>query len=222
MIEIKELKKEYGDRTVIDIDYLKINDGELAVITGPNGSGKSTLLKLIAKTVKKTQGEIALSGDVLYLPQQSIALSKTVLGNIMYCAKGSKADSRKRAEELIAQMGLEALKDKKATGLSGGELQKTALCRLLINKCDLLLLDEPTASADIESTEIIENAILDYKKKTGCTVIMATHSPAQAKKMADRVIMLCDGKVAEDGSPEALLKNPSGEWGRKFISQWTI
>lgn len=222
MIEINYLIKKYAGRTVLDIDSLKIEDGETLVVIGPNGSGKSTLLKLISGIIKPSGGSVSGCEGVLYLPQQSLAFSKSVEDNILLCANCCKAEAKAKAEKLIGLMGLEHLKDKKANTLSGGELQKTALCRLLINKCGVLVLDEPTGPADIESAETIRNAIKEYKTETGCTVVMTTHSPAEAKTMADRLIMLYDGKIIEDGRPDEMLLSPRTEWGEKFISQWKI
>ena len=222
MIEIRNLRKTYGERTVLNIKELKIKEGETVVLIGPNGSGKTTLLKILAGVLKKTDGEINMNETVLYLPQQSIAFSKTVLKNVLFCAKGSKKENEKRAEELLSSLGLSELKNKKAKGLSGGELQRLALARVLINDCSLLLLDEPSSAADIEGGEIIEKALLDYRKRTGCTIIMTTHSPAQARHMATRIIMLHNGEIAEDEVSDFLLSSPSTEWGRKFISQWQL
>ena len=114
------------------------------------------------------------------------------------------------------------LADKNAKGLSGGECQRLALGRILINKCDLLLLDEPSSAADIEGTEIIENAIKRYREETGCAILMTTHSPRQALNLADRIIMLREGRIVEEGRPEQLLSAPQTEWGRKFIGMWKI
>lgn len=222
MIEIKSLEKKYGSRTVLSIDSLSIDEGESVVIIGPNGSGKTTLLRILAGTLKPDGGSFGGCGSVLYLPQQSTAFDKTVEKNILFGARGEKEKARQRTAELMILLQLDSLKDKKATTLSGGELQKTALCRLLINDCELLILDEPTNAADIEGAELIRRAVLEYKARNGCTLIMTTHSPAEAKAMASRIIMLHDGRVIEDGSPEKLLENPSTEWGRKFISQWKL
>ena len=119
-------------------------------------------------------------------------------------------------------MNLINLKDKNARTLSGGECQRLALSRILVKEADFIILDEPTSAADIEGTEIMEKAICDYKEKYGCGVIMTTHSPHQAKIMGDRIIMLCDGKVAEDGKTADILESPKNEWSKKFISQWKI
>ncbi len=222
MIEITNLLKKYGDRTVLEIDSLTVADGETAAIIGPNGSGKSTLLKILGGIIKQSGGVISKPESILYLPQQSTPFDKTVIKNILFGAKGDREAAREKADALISELRLTGLRDKKAGTLSGGELQKTALCRLLINNCELLLLDEPTAAADIEGAELIRKAIIKYKEKTGCTLIMTTHSPAEAKAMADRIIMLHDGRIIEDGSPEKLLESPSTEWGKKFISQWKL
>lgn len=222
MIEIKNLTKKYGDRTVLEINTVTVKDGEAIAVIGPNGSGKSTLLKILGGIIRQTDGTVSGNGNMLYLPQQSTPFDMSVEKNILYGAKGDKEKAKQKADALISALGLKELKDKKATGLSGGELQKTALCRLLVNDCKLLLLDEPTNAADIEGAELIRQAVKDYREKTGCTLIMTTHSPAEAKAMADRIIMLHDGKIIEDGSPDELLESPSTEWGKKFISQWKL
>lgn len=222
MIKITNLLKKYGDRTVLDIENLTVTDGETVAIIGPNGSGKSTLLKILGGIIRQSEGTISKPDSVLYLPQQSTPFDKTVVKNILFGAKGDKEKSKKKADALISELGLTGLRDKKATTLSGGELQKTALCRLLINNCELLLLDEPTAAADIEGAELIRKAIIKYREETGCTLIMTTHSPAEAKAMADRIIMLHDGKITEDSSPDNLFESPSTQWGKKFISQWKL
>ena len=221
MIKLHNIKKTYGERTVLDVESITFNKGETVAIVGPNGSGKSTLLKIIADTIKADAGEIKIDGKLLYLPQQSIPFRKSVRKNILYSMVCS--DNKDiRCDEVLSKLGLSHLADKNAKGLSGGEAQRLALGRILVNDCDFLLLDEPSSSADIEGTEIIEKAITDYKNKTGCGVIMTTHSPVQALKLAERVIMLCDGKIVEDGRPEELLVNPKTQWGKKFISMWKL
>ena len=221
MIKLLNIKKTYGERTVLDVESITFNKGETVAIVGPNGSGKSTLLKIIADTIKANAGEIKIDGKLLYLPQQSIPFRKSVRKNILYsmvCLDNKDI----RCDEVLSKLGLSHLADKNAKGLSGGEAQRLALGRILVNDCDFLLLDEPSSAADIEGTEIIENAIRSYKDKTGCGVIMTTHSPIQSLKLADRIIMLCDGKIVEDGKPVELLHNPKTEWGKKFISMWVL
>jgi len=221
MLEINDLKKIYGDRTVLNIDKLKMNKGETVVIVGPNGSGKSTLLKILSGVSTKSEGSFGFDGELYYLPQQSIPFRKSVRKNILFSAKDS-TNKEQRCNELLKELQLMHLADKNAKGLSGGECQRLALGRILINKCDLLLLDEPSSAADIEGTEIIENAIKRYREETGCAILMTTHSPRQALNLADRIIMLREGRIVEEGRPEQLLSAPQTEWGRKFIGMWKI
>lgn len=221
MIKILNLKKQYGDRTVLNIPELTVNKGETVVVVGPNGSGKSTLLRILAGVISKTDGEFSINGDIYYLPQQSIPFSKSVKENILFSAKDSK-ETEKRCDDILSELSLSHLANKKAKKLSGGECQRLALGRIIINQCDFLLLDEPTSAVDIEGTEIIESVIKKYKQETGCGILMTTHSPKQAKNLADRVIMLNEGQIAEQGSPYELLSNPQTEWGKKFIDMWKI
>lgn len=221
MIKIKNLTKKYGDRTVLSIDSLTVKKGEAVVIVGPNGSGKSTLLKILSGVIRPDEGEFSVKGRLLYLPQHSIPFSKTVRKNVLFSLADSK-NREERCEEILGKMKLLHLKDKSAKTLSGGECQRLALSRVLINEADFLILDEPSSAADIESAEIMERAVREYREKHGCGIIMTTHSPGQAKKMADRIIMLCDGRVIEDGKAADILKSPENEWSKKFISQWKI
>lgn len=221
MIEINKLTKSYGDRKVLSVDCLKIKKGETVAVIGPNGSGKSTLLKILSGVIESTSGEFSISGKVLYLPQQSIPFKKTVKNNLTFSFKGN-GDKEKKAQEILSALELTELSDKNARGLSGGEGQRLALGRVLMNACDFLLLDEPSSAADIEGTEIIERAIRAYKEKTGCGILMTTHSPAQARKLADRIIILYKGEIAEEGTPEELADSPKSLWGKKFIDSWNF
>lgn len=219
MVEIRSLKKSYGERTVLSIESLHIKKGETVALTGPNGSGKSTLLKLLAGVTAPGEGEFSYEGKMLYLPQSSIAFNMSVMKNLTYSME--KPDE-KLCEKVLEELKLTHLKNKNAKSLSGGERQRLAFGRILVNRCDLLLLDEPTSAVDIEGAQIIEKALKKYRKDTGCTVIIATHSPVQAKKIADRIIMLGNGLVQEDLSARDIMINPVSEWGRKFIESWKL
>lgn len=221
MIVVNGLKKIYGERTVLNIDSLTVRKGETVVIVGPNGSGKSTLLKILAGTLEKSSGKHRTDGEILYLPQQSVPFSKTVRKNIYFSMRDT-SDKEKHCNDILKELSLSHLGDKNAKVLSGGECQRLALGRIIVNNADFLLLDEPSSAADIEGTEIIEEALKKYKEKTGCGILMTTHSPRQAKNLADRIIMLNCGEIAEEGSPDELILNPQTEWGKKFIDMWKI
>ncbi len=217
MINVKNLKKCYGERTVLDIPELRITDGETVAFAGANGSGKTTLLRILAGLLKATEGEFNAPKKILYLPQQSYAFRGDLMKNIML----GGAD-KNEAEQLLETLELSHLKDKKASSLSGGELQRLALCRLLVRDCRLLLLDEPTSACDAKGAELVISAVKNYQKKHGCTVLMNTHSPVLAANAADRLIILNGGKVEADGVPKEVLMHPETDWAKSFIAGWKI
>lgn len=215
MIEIKNLKKTYKERTVLDIDKLVIDNGTILAVAGANGSGKSTLLRILACQLKATEGEIASPETSLYMPQQAYAFRGNLIDNITL----SGADNQ-TAEKLLEKLELSHLAEKKATSLSGGELQRLSLCRVLSKKAELLLLDEPTSACDVRGAELVVRAIKDYQKENGCTVIMSTHAPALALKAADRMIILGNGKIEADSTPADIFNKPETDWAKSFTAGW--
>lgn len=220
MPEIENLTKNYGEKTVLSIDRLTIQKGETLAVTGPNGSGKSTLLKILAGLIKADSGTADGFGKVLYMPQSSYAFSMSVEKNVLYAMSGD--DKAERAEKILKRLGLYDLKDRNAKKLSGGETQRLALARLLVCECDTLVLDEPSGAVDIDGTDYVWRAIEEYKKENGCTVIFSTHSPFEAGKHAERIILLHNGQVLEDEKPSDFFKEQKSEWGKKFIAQFSV
>lgn len=220
MIELKDVKKNYGDRTVLCVDLLKIKKGERLSLTGANGSGKSTLLKIIAGIIT-CDGYVEVPQKVLYMPQKTVLFDMSVLHNVTYSLNGKRKEKEEKAMEALRKTGLSELYNKNALTLSGGEAARLALARILVNDCDVLLLDEPTGAVDVEGTEIVEKALREYTEKNGCTLITATHSPLQAKRLSERVIMLQDGRIAEDCTPEEFFLAPKTDFGKKFVSMWS-
>ncbi|MGN0534911.1 MAG: ATP-binding cassette domain-containing protein [Eubacterium sp.] len=218
MIKLEDVKKYYGEKLVLDINSLSISNGERVALVGANGSGKSTLLKLISRVIAPSEGDITTDGEIIYMPQSNYAFNKSVIKNVLLGTKAPK----EQAEQLLRQMEISEFANKNAKNLSGGELQKVALCRTIIRNSNVLLLDEPTSEMDLHSTNIAENAILDYIKKENATLIISTHSPSQAKKLADRIIILNNGVIVEDGSIDETINAPKTSWGEEFLSQWII
>ena len=215
MIEIKNLKKTYRERTVLDIDNLTVNDGEILAVAGANGSGKTTLLRILAGQLKVTQGEIVAPKNMLYMPQQAYAFRGNLIDNITL----SGAD-RETAKVLLEKLELSHLAEKKATSLSGGELQRLSLCRVLSKKAQLLLLDEPTSACDVKGAELVVEAIKNYREENNCTVIMSTHAPALALTAADRMIILNNGVIEADGTPADIFNKPETDWAKSFTAGW--
>lgn len=198
MIKIKNLKKLYSDRTVLDIPELEIRKGEHTILTGHNGSGKSTLLRILAGTENKTEGEVQTEGQIYYLPQQSLPFNKSVKGNILYCLDGKRKDKQELCEKMLVAFDLKHLENKNAKTLSGGECQRLALSRVLCKKGDIILLDEPSSAADSKGRGLINSLIGDYCEKTGCTLVMTTHTGEYPDLKNLRIIELCDGKIKTD------------------------
>lgn len=217
MIEIKQLKKRYGERTVLDIESLRAEPGETVAFAGANGSGKTTLLRILAGLTRTSEGTVHMPEKVLYMPQQCYAFRGTLIQNIRLTG----ADEQ-RAKAALEAVQLAQLANKKARSLSGGELQRLALCRLLVQECEVLLLDEPTSACDAQGAQLMMQAIEQYHREHNCTVLMSTHSPLLAANAADRLILLHDGKAVADGKPKEILAHPESAWAKSFIAGWRI
>lgn len=204
MIEIKSLTKLYGDRRVLDIDYLNIKKGELVILKGHNGSGKSTLLKILAGIEEKSEGEVRTEGNIFYLPQQSVPFNRSVRSNLLFCLDTDKKSKNEICDRVLRAFNLKHLENKNAKTLSGGECQRLALARVLCRKSDIILLDEPSSAADSEGRRLINELICRYRNETGCTVVMTTHTGELPCEKKMRIIELCDGKIISDEGGELL------------------
>ena len=216
MIEIHNLQKRLSKSFCIDIENLIIPDGITAFI-GPNGSGKSTLIRLIAGILKPDKGEIITKSRIGCLPQSSYPFRGSADDNLKLVCK-----DKKRRAELLELCGLSEKKNADCRTFSGGEKQRMFIARILAGDFDSLLLDEPTNALDVESSDIIRNALISHSKDKNISIVMSTHSPAEAKNMADYIVMLNDGQVAEHGTPSEILQSPTSAWGKKFLSQWVL
>ena len=225
MIEIRGLKQFYGERCVLDIPALSIARGESLALIGPNGCGKTTLLRLLAGTLKPDMGTISTGtlprGAIGYLPQKPYAFDLSVLRNVEL----SLSDERNREQlalEALERVGLVHLRHARGNRLSGGELQRMALARVLVKPRELLLLDEPTASADILAIDQIERALETYRAETGCTLVFSSHAPSQALRLSGRVLALDAGRIGELGETDEVLHSPKAESTRAFLEHWKI
>lgn len=225
IIELKNAKKIYGKRTVLDLDSLEFREAGTYAVIGPNGSGKTTLLKLIAGIVEMDDGQILYDGGALnsrkyisYLPQKPYIFDMTILENICSGIK-ERSDCKKTAWDAIINAGLENIAGINARSVSGGEAQKTAVLRTLVLDREVILLDEPAASIDIANMERIEECIRSMRRKSS-TVIFTTHDPSQALRLADTVLVLMDGRLVEKGPAEDVLGAPVNEATRAFLNNW--
>ena len=218
-VELGTVRKQYGDRVVLDTGPFELESGHSYALVGPNGSGKSTLLRILAGVATYE------SLTVGYMPQKSYVFGFTVFRNVslaLATANLSRDEVAKRVEQALAAVGMEDMADARGGGLSGGEAQRVALARLLVQDLDVMLLDEPTASMDIAGTMLVEKALQEYRDRTGCMLVTATHAPSQARRISDTAIMLSAGAIVEFGETETVLSAPTSEAGREFLSYWMV
>lgn len=225
-VEIKEFSAGYGRRPVIFDINLCASKGSVTALMGRNGSGKSTLLKSICKSVQQLSGSISLfsvslcglSVDQLskaasYVPQQEVArfgfsvlemvlMARTSFGDRLY---ESKADLQ-LAEKAMFRSGCQGLKDRPATELSGGEMQRVLIARALAQECEIILMDEPTSHLDISHRLQIESLIRELRDE-GKTVILATHDFQSAASVADRIVVLDQGRVKLNDLAQTVLES---------------
>ena len=205
--------KSYGKKTVLDCPALDLPEGQITAVIGANGSGKSTLASVLAGIEASDQKRRVLSGlRIGYLPQKSYAFRMSASRNI--ALGGNDPARQKRLTEALL---LEPLAKQSAKKLSGGETARMALARLLMGNYDLLILDEPTAAMDRESTLAAERLIKEYCAGNGCAVLLITHRIQQARRMADQVLFFCGGKLAEAGSTERILTAPACPETQRFL-----
>jgi len=225
MIELTGIRKEYAQRCVLDIETIRFEKGKRYALLGTNGSGKSTLLKIIAGIIKPTAGTIKsdITGKkaIGYLPQKPYGFSFSVLKNVMMAIDvGPRREEIARAA--LDAVGMSKLVKSDASKLSGGETQRIAFARIISMRRDLLILDEPTAAADLLGIDLLEAALLNYSKENGCAVLFATHSPAQAVRLAEEVVFLHHGLVLEQGGVKQVLNEPQSREARAFFNHWKI
>jgi molybdopterin-binding protein len=215
LAELKNLTKNFGNRTVLEDVTLQIEQGEILGLLGPNGSGKTTLLKILAFLEKPTRGEVKFRGELVtdknsetmrlhsaMVFQKTLLFSTSVYNNVAYGLKVRKLPQntiKEEVEKALRLVELEGFQKRSAKKLSGGEQQRVALARALVLKTELLLLDEPTANLDPKNTRIMEEVIAKINRELKTTIVVATHNMFQAKVLPHRIALINDGKISEIG-----------------------
>ncbi len=215
LYELKNLKKTYDQRTVLNLESLKIEKNKVLGILGPNGAGKSTLLEIMAFLTRPSAGDIwfekemvnftsgkliDLRRKVVLIQQQPILFTTTVFKNVEYplkLRKTPKAERKKIVKELLELVGMEIFEHASAHKLSAGETHRVAIAQALACSPEVILMDEPTASVDMENQINIERIIKEINQKKSISVIFTTHNMIQASRLADETVFLFEGKVAQ-------------------------
>ena len=239
VLTIEHLTKEYDGQTVLNDISLDVHEGEVIVIVGPSGSGKSTLLRCINALEDIQGGEIRLRGQKIVagakdLPQirqkigmvfQSYELFPhlTVMNNILLAP--TKAQKRKKEEvaaeamTLLTRVGLADKADSLPRQLSGGQKQRVAIVRALCMHPEILLFDEVTAALDPEMVREVLEVILQLAENKR-TMLIVTHEMQFARAVADRILLLDDGRIQEDTDPETFFENPKTELAKRFLQSF--
>ena len=212
-MKLSAFSKTYEGRTVLDFPGIEVQPGKIYAVIGANGSGKSTFAKILSGIQPGDKAGKPLSGGTVgYMPQKNHAFRITTRKNILL--NGTDAS---RAENLMDAIQIRHLENKRADKLSGGETARMALARLMMNRYDLVVLDEPTAAMDMETTLLSEKLIESYVRETGCALILVTHSLQQARRIADEVWYFHKGKLLEAGGKERVLDTPETMEARQFL-----
>ena len=238
LLEIKGLKKNFGDLKVLKDVNMKIEEGEVLVLIGPSGSGKSTFLRCLNLLEQPTGGEILFKGKNILTPKFNIVDYRkhvgmclqrfnlfpfmTVLENVMYSPvhilKKDKNEMKEKAMVLLDKVGLANKANVYPDTLSGGQQQRVAIARALAMEPEMMLFDEPTSALDPELVGDVLNVMKDLAKD-GMTMAVVTHEMGFAREVADRVIFMEGGIVLEDKSPQEMFTNPEHERTREFLKR---
>lgn len=211
LLEIKNLKKSFGDNVVLKDISLSVDKGEVLAIIGPSGSGKSTLLRCITDLEEEDSGEINFDGTFgLVFQNFNLFPHHSVMKNItnapIRVQKRDKKEVFEHARKLLSQMGLEDKEDAYPCELSGGQQQRVSIARALAMNPDILFFDEPTSALDPELTGEILNVIKDLAAQN-MTMVIVTHEMAFARNVADTIIFMDGGVIVEEGSPEEVFSS---------------
>jgi sn-glycerol 3-phosphate transport system ATP-binding protein len=231
-IQLDHVVKGWGSARAVDGVSLMAEEGSLLVLLGPSGCGKSTTLRLIAGLEQPDSGTVTIGGaDVTHLTPaargiamvfQSYALFPhlSVAENIVFglrVRRVSRADRDARLKRVADIVGLSQLLDRKPSQLSGGQRQRVALGRAIIAEARVCLMDEPLSNLDAKLRHEMRVEIRALQQRLGMTMVYVTHDQTEAMTMADRVVLMRDGHVEQNGSPEELYSRPATAFTARFI-----
>jgi len=238
MIRVEGLKKSFGDINVLNGISTTVSKGEVLVILGPSGCGKSTFLRCLNLLEEPTEGnvfidDVNITGSKVNINKErqkvmmvfqhfNLFPNKTILDNLTVAPvklKGiSKPEAREKAMQLLERVGLKEKFNAYPRQLSGGQKQRVAICRALCMEPEVILFDEPTSSLDPEMVgEVL--AVMKELASSGMTMVCVTHEMGFAKEVANRILFIDDGKIAEEGTPEEIFNNPQNQRLKDFLSK---
>ncbi|MCK0111018.1 amino acid ABC transporter ATP-binding protein [Ornithinimicrobium sp. F0845] len=238
LVSMRNIVKTFGDNVVLDGVDLDVYPGEVVVLIGPSGAGKSTLLRCINGLERISSGTIEVDGQQLSYQESAMNRIRSRIGmvfqafnlfphmtvaqNIMMAQQDvlgrSASEARQRAEELLGRVGLEEKADAYPDSLSGGQQQRVAIARALAMDPAVMLFDEPTSALDPELVGEVLHVMRELAD-AGMTMVVVTHEMRFARRAADRVVLMADRQIVEEGTPEQVLDNPTSDRGQAFLRQ---
>lgn len=230
---LEKITKTYDTRKVVEIERLAIRPGEILALVGPSGAGKSTLLRLLNFLEPPTQGEIHFHGcafsaekemplemrrRVTMVFQRPLLLNRSIEANVGFglALRGAR-ETKEHVRSALAEVGMGHLSKQGARTLSGGEAQRVALARAIALQPEVLLLDEPTANLDPYNVGLIEKIVLHLNQAYRTTLVLVTHNVFQARRLAQRVVFLLDGKVIEVSPVDTFFNRPQDSRTAAFV-----
>jgi sulfate transport system ATP-binding protein len=235
-IAVSNVVKRFGDFTALDDVSLEIADGSLTALLGPSGGGKSTLLRIIAGLEHPDSGTVVIAGnDATALPPQHrnvgfvfqhYAAFKhlSVYRNVAFgleIRKRPKAEIRKRVQALLELVHLEHFADRLPSQLSGGQRQRMALARALAVEPEVLLLDEPFGALDAQVRAELRTWLRRLHDEVHVTTVFVTHDREEAMEVADRIVVMAQGRIEQEGSPDELYERPVNDFVMSFLGPVT-
>jgi iron(III) transport system ATP-binding protein len=237
-LEIRNIKRHFDGRAVVDDVSLKVMPGQVTCLLGPSGCGKSTTLRIIAGVDMQDSGEIYVDGklicDTIFrvppearsigLMFQDFALFPhlTVSENVAFGLTGPKKARHARVNELLERVGLTHFADSHPHQLSGGEQQRVALVRALAPRPSIMLMDEPFSGLDDRLRDDIRDETLAVLKDEGTAVLLVTHEPGEAMRMADEIALMRDGQIVQQGAPYNVYNAPKDREAAAFFSDVNV
>jgi putative spermidine/putrescine transport system ATP-binding protein len=234
---LSDVTKRYGELKAVDAVSLTVADGEFVVLLGPSGCGKTTTLRIVAGFVEPSSGLVSLGGsDITHQPPwrrnaglvfQSYALfpHMTVNENVAFgleMRNVSKPDRDRKIVEALRLVRLDHLGERLPRQLSGGQQQRVALARALVFRPDILLLDEPLSNLDAKLRQDVRVEIRELQRKLGLTAVMVTHDQEEALTMADRLVVMSDGRIRQVGTQQDLYERPADRFVADFVGRSTF
>ncbi len=237
VLQIEDVRKEYGDVVAVENASFAVDDGEFVSVLGPSGSGKSTLLRMISGFETPTSGAVRINGkDVVGVPSferdtnmvfQNLALFPhlSVAKNIGFGLKrrGIPVNQRQeRIESILEVVELAGYGDRAIDQLSGGEQQRIALARAIVNEPSIILLDEPLASLDRKLRQHMKFELQRIQQETGITFLYVTHDQEVAMSVSDRMIVLNEGEIEQEGSVRDIYERPATRFVAQFMGDLNV